>query len=55
MVYKGRTRLETKKNRNIIVITETEKENEEALSILSRWTGVDVLITPEILFKGAKL
>ena len=41
MVYKGRTRLETKKNRTIIVTTETEKENDQALSILSRWTEVD--------------
>ena len=55
MVYKGRTRLETKKNRTIILTTETEKENEQALSILSRWTEVDAVITTEIFFKGAKL
>ena len=42
-------------NRTIIDTTETEKENEQALSILSRWTEVDAVITPEILFKWAKL
>ena len=42
-------------NRTILVTIETEKENEQALSILSRWTEVDAVITPEILFKGAKL
>ena len=29
--------------------------NEQALSILSRWTEADAVITTEIFFKGAKL